>query len=318
MSIAQRIKRITSISNDRFTQTPPCPKSVKIEIVPRCNYKCQYCAICFRKEQPTQDMDWGLFKTMTRDMKQAGVEEIGVFYIGESFMNPELLAKSIKFLKQELQIPYVFLTSNASLASYDAVRDCMRLGLDSLKWSCNAADTQQFTELMGMPEVMFGKALANIKAAKEVREKYGYKTKLYASSVKYDANQPARMDTVLKTMILPNVDEHYWLPLYTAGGQAIEKEGKLGMKPIAGNTGMLDDPVDPIPCWTLFTGAHIRADGTMTACCLDGTGYWQVGDLKTQKFMEAWHSQEFKDLRKAHLDNNIKGTKCEKCALFGG
>jgi hypothetical protein len=55
----------------------------------------------------------------------------------------------------------------------------------------------------------------------------------------------------------------------------------------------------------------------MTACCGDGTGYWEVGDLKTQSLMECWHSEEFKKLRKAHLEKNILGTKCEQCALFG-
>lgn len=39
--------------------------------------------------------------------------------------------------------------------------------------------------------------------------------------------------------------------------------------------------------------------------------------LSTNKsFMEIWHSKEFIELREAHLKLDIKGTKCEKCALF--
>ena len=41
-------------------------------------------------------MDFDLFKRITREMRDAGVEEIGVFYLGESFMNPRLLVDCIR------------------------------------------------------------------------------------------------------------------------------------------------------------------------------------------------------------------------------
>jgi hypothetical protein len=63
---------------------PPAPRSVKIEISPRCNYRCGFCALRTREKQPKWDMDFGLFKRITREMREAGVEEIGVFYLGES------------------------------------------------------------------------------------------------------------------------------------------------------------------------------------------------------------------------------------------
>ena len=316
MSIKEHLKPITHIPDECLLVTPPVPKSVKIELVSHCNYKCQYCAITFRNGNPVKDMDWELFKRITKEMRELGVQEIGVFYIGESFTNPQLLVKSIKYLKDELKTPYVFLTSNASLARYEVVEQCMEAGLDSLKWSCNAADEEQFEKLMGMDRKLFDLAKYNIKVAKEIRDKGCYQTKLYASSILYDNEQPKKAYDFLTQHVIPYVDEHYWLPLYTAGGQAKEKEAELGMQPIAGNTGRLDDPAEPIPCWTLFTASHIRSDGTMTACCLDGIGNWEMGDLTKNTFMECWHSEDFKKLRQAHLDNNIIGTKCEKCAMY--
>lgn len=316
MSIAQRLKPITHIPKDRLSITPPVPTSVKIELTSRCNYKCQYCAYSFRDGTIGRDMDWDLFVRITKEMRNLGVKEIGIFYIGESFCNPKLLVKAIDYLKNNLEIPYVFLTSNASLAFPEQVRACMEAGLDSLKWSCNAGDDEQFSELMGVPIILFNTALDNIRNAYFIRNIGNYKTKLYASSIKYNDQQSQRMSQLLQVNILPYVDEHYWLPLYTAGGQAKEKERKLGFKPIAGNTGRLDNPSEPIPCWTLFTASHILVDGRMTACCLDGIGNWVVGDLRKQSFMQCWHSKEFQELRRAHLEKNIVGTKCEKCALY--
>ena len=70
-------------------------------------------------------MDFGLFKRITREMREAGVEEIGVFFLGESFMNPRLLVDCIRYLKADIEMPYVFLTSNASMAFPEAVEACM-------------------------------------------------------------------------------------------------------------------------------------------------------------------------------------------------
>ncbi len=314
MSIISHLKGITNIPESHLKENPPCPPSVKIELTSKCNYKCKFCAYTTRESYIPKDMDWSLFKRITEEMRNEGVREIGLFYIGESFMNPSLLIRAVKYLKKKLKIPYVFLTANASLARYNVVHLLMEHGLDSLKWSCNAADRTQFEEILGAPSQLLDEALKNIKQAHEIRAKYNYKTGLYASSVKYDDDQPALMKPILEH-ILPYVDEHYWLPLYTAGGMNTQKEKDLSMQPVAGNPGRLDAMVDPIPCWTLFTAAHILVDGRMTACCLDGTGKWVVGDLKRQGFMQTWNSERFKKLRKAHLNKSIKNTLCAECVM---
>ena len=138
-SITDRIDNVTRIPPAYLNAALPAPKSVKIEISPRCNYRCGFCALRTREVQPKWDMDFGLFKRITREMRDAGVGEIGVFYLGESFMNPRLLVDCIAWLKRDIEMPYVFLTSNASMAFAEALEECMKAGLDSLKWSVNAA-----------------------------------------------------------------------------------------------------------------------------------------------------------------------------------
>ena len=101
-AITDRIDNITRIPAAYQKAELPAPKSVKIEISPRCNYRCGFCALRTREVQPKWDMDFGLFKRVTREMREAGVEEIGVFYLGESFMNPRLLVDCIRYLKRAL------------------------------------------------------------------------------------------------------------------------------------------------------------------------------------------------------------------------
>ncbi len=315
--ITDRIDNVTRIPANFLKARLPAPKSVKIEISPRCNYRCGFCALRSREVQPKWDMDFALFKRITREMREAGVEEIGVFYLGESFMNPRLLVDCIAYLKREIAMPYVFLTSNASMAFPEAVEACMQAGLDSLKWSVNASDEAQFESVMGVSGKLFHRALDNVAAAWDTRKRGGYGTGLYASSIRYDGEQQQRMEQLLNARVRPYVDQHYWLPLYSMGAFATQREEQLGYRPTAGNQGRLDALREPLPCWSAFTEGHVTAEGKLSACCFDATANWTMGDLSQTPFMEAWNSAAFVALRAAHLKKDVRGTVCESCIAYG-
>jgi MoaA/NifB/PqqE/SkfB family radical SAM enzyme len=281
---------------------------------------CGFCALRMRDCQPTadEDMDIELFQRITTEMREAGVEEIGVFFLGESFMNPGLLIDAIAWCKQDLKFPYVFLTSNASLSFPNRVEACMEAGLDSLKWSVNAATPEQFQEVMGVKPQLYERAFEHIREAWELREMFGYKTKLYASSIRFDGEQQEKMEKLLEERVYPYVDQHYWLPLYSMGSFATQREAELGYRPTAGNQGRLGALREPLPCWSAFTEGHVRADGGLSACCFDAGGQWLMGDLKEQSFMDAWQSEKFQTLRKAHIAKDVTGTICENCVAYGG
>ena len=317
MTITDRIDATTRIPENYRHPILPAPRSVKIEISPRCPLRCQFCSLRTRETQPREDMDFDLFRRITAEMREAGVEEIGVFYIGESFSNPALLVDCIKWCKS-IGFPYVFLTSNAALSTAEHVEACMKAGLDSLKWSVNAADAEQYRELMGVSAKYFTRALKNIKDAKRVRDEGGYQCGLYASSIRYDGEQHDKMQALLEAEIHNYVDEHYWLPLFgQMTRQTEERIAELGFVPTAGNQGRLDALRDPLPCWTAFTEGHVTADGQLSACCFDATGHFSMGDLKEIPFMEAWNSEPFQALRAAHLRKDISGTVCEGCMAYG-
>jgi MoaA/NifB/PqqE/SkfB family radical SAM enzyme len=314
--ITERIDKTTCIPPEFYRATLRAPRSIKIEISPRCNYRCGFCALRTREAQPRWDMDFALFKRITREMREAGVEEIGVFFLGESFMNPRLLVDCIQYLKADVGMPYVFLTSNASMAFPEAVEACMKAGLDSLKWSVNAADSLQFEQIMAVSGKLFERALSNIEAAWNVRAQKGYRTGLYASSIQYDGAQQQKMDALLERRVKPFVDQHYWLPLYSMGSFATQREEELGFRPTAGNQGRLGALRDPLPCWSAFTEGHVTAEGGLSACCFDATSNWIMGDLTKQSFLDAWNSPEFVKLREAHLRKDVRGTICENCIAY--
>ena len=317
MSITKNIDNITHIPEEYKTPRPPCPKSVKIELTGRCNYRCGFCALRMRDCQPKadEDMDLEFFKEITVDMFNAGVREIGVFYLGESLMNPNLTVKAIEWLKM-MGMPYVFLTTNGSLATPAVLHRLMAAGLDSLKFSINAADMEQFEEVMGVKRKLYADALENLKAAYEIRESCGYATKLYASSIRYDGDQQARMEELVSRRVRPYVDEWYELPLYSMGSVATERERELGYRPTAGNQGRIGGLVRPLPCWSAFTEGHVRSDGVVSLCCFDADGRFQVGNLHEDSWMDIWHNDKFTEIRRAHLKEDLTGTVCEECVAY--
>jgi radical SAM protein with 4Fe4S-binding SPASM domain len=169
---------------------------------------------------------------------------------------------------------------------------------------------------MGVKASLFETSLVNIRQAHGTRAEHGFKTKLYASSIQYDDDQQAKMRELLRARVEPYVDQHYWLPLYSMGAFAADREAELGFRPTAGNQGRLGALRAPLPCWSAFTEGHVTAEGKLSACCFDATKHWTMGDLTEQSFMEAWNSPEFVALREAHLRKDVKGTACEACVAY--
>jgi len=310
--ITDRIDAITRIDSEYLGASIPAPRSVKIELTGRCNFSCAFCARG-QNLRDVADIDKGFFKRILQEMRDEGVEEIGLFYLGESFMVP-WLPEAIEYAK-DIGFPYVFLTTNGSLASPKKVKACMEAGLDSLKFSYNYADGDQLKEIAKVKTSYFDKIVVNMIESRRIRDEGNHKCGLYASYIEYDGDQQERMlDAV--TEIEPYMDEVYALPLYNQASLVTDEEKARGWAYTAGNRGRLDALRDPLPCWSAFTEGHITWDGRLSACCFDHNDNLTMGDLNEQGFMEAWNSQRFQELRTAHLNKDIKGTACENCVAY--
>jgi len=272
-------------------------------------------------------MDWWLFQKITEDMRVSGVEEIGLFYLGESFMAKDLLVKCTEWVKKDMEFPYVFLTSNAVNADAQTVAKLINAGLDSLKWSVNGASYEQWHEITGGTEIMFAQALKNIKNAHEVRHYNGNGMMISASSILYEGEQEKKMKEFLNKCIRPYVDKHYWLPLYQMSMYKDKVEKETGFTPTAGNMGRIDEETMkpnrlPLPCWSVFTEGHVRVDGGLSACCFGADDKFDMGLLDGTNFMRQWNSPKFQKIREAQLNvktkgqDALKGTICEVCVAY--
>ena len=65
-------------------------------------------------------MDWALFTRVAGELREAGVEQLGLFYIGESFLC-DWLPEAVRYAKRACGYPYVFLTTNGVAASRERI-----------------------------------------------------------------------------------------------------------------------------------------------------------------------------------------------------
>ena len=316
-TITERIDRITEIAEPWRGTIIPVPRSVKIELTGRCNFSCAFCARS-AKLRDQQDMNKMLFQRLLKEMRSVGVEEIGLFYLGESFMTT-WLEDAVRFAKQEAKFPYVFLTTNGSLAKPQRLRRCFINGLDSLKFSLNYADRDQFVDVAQADERLFDIMLNNIKDAYSERNKVynatGHHCGLYASYIDYDDEQGEKMKELIAELE-PYLDEIYALPLYNQASLVTGEANSRDWSIRAGNPGRLDAMREPLPCWAVFTEGHITWDGKLSACCFDHDGKFHMGDLTNESFLFAWNSEKFQELRAAHLKRDVTGTVCENCIAY--
>lgn len=309
--ITERIERLKQLDGAVRSPAPPLPRSAKIELTSRCNYACRFCASHLRSNA-RQDMPWLLYRRLARKLRSAGVEQLGLFYIGESLLYRRLGA-AVRYAKHDCGYPYVFLTTNGALATAERVRELMLAGLDSLKFALNFADSGQLARGAGAASGDFDGLIRNVLDACRIRDEVqgqtGRRCAVSASSLLYDALQPQRMEKTLE-QLKPHLDQHYWLPLYGRSQNWVSGVGAADASEPLAATGK------EVPCWPLFTEAHITADGRLAACGLDHSSRFHMGDLRTSSLRDAWHAPPFQALRAAHLGGDVSATACAQCVAY--
>lgn len=282
----------TIAKNDNITMETK-PTTVKLELTGCCTLDCVFCAHHkmaekkIRQKLLTQeefDLAYAYIKSFP------SIKEIGLFYMGESSLHPKL-AEFYKKIKKDGYFTY--LTTNAT--KIDTVIDAIPY-IDSLKVSWNYKDVDDFVKKTRRHKELYYQCFDNIITLASFCHLNG--KKLAVSTVLDDMREAYDK---ARSLMLAIADEHYFIPLQTQGGTF--KNGSGGV------IGEADNPVKPMPCWSLFKGLYIDCDLNVRACCYGHDDSHIILNLKDKTIDNRTLLLKTKN---AQL-RNVVPTMCQNC-----
>ena len=291
---------------------PPAPASLNIELNNTCNQRCLFCQYhgenakySIHEKPSTIPLDYA-----KRILEQAielgiGKKELGLYFAGEAMLYSEL--PEIVSYAKGLGFPYVFITSNGSLASIDKVKKLLEAGLDSIRFSVNAADAETYKRYHGKDHFEIVK--------QNVYDLYQYTTK-HDISITTSISCVITKETIgiqdaIKTIFGKYVDEIIFIPLSLSNLRNLDY--------FKANLALVNDENTTVNrdfvCPLIFNTMYINAFKQVFPCC-EGF-FYSIAQLDDEiDLLGAWNNERMKQLREIFVGGrDDEGTICQDCYL---
>ncbi len=269
-------------------ERPALPHNMMVELSNACNHACAFCPNPYMTRRKGRIDEGLLFRVITQ-AATAGVREIGFYTTGDPFIHKGLA--TFTHHAKEAGISYTYISTNGGLATPDRAKAVIDAGMDSIKFSINAGSRETYKLIHGVDD--FDNVVANLRFISGYRKAHRPDLRLYITCV---VTKPMEHEIgSFKTLFGPLVDEMTFDPV----------------TPLA-----WPDPVlNPAhgTCPMPFNRLHVTYEGYLTLCCVDFQNYLAVADLNTTSLRDAWHSPNFIEMRRKHLEQRLEGTLCGRC-----
>lgn len=283
-----------------FDVRPPFPHNMLVEVTNACNHHCVFCGYQNMK-RPKRCCDKEIMLDIIRQAYENGTREIGFYLIGEPLMNPDL--ETYVAHAKDLGFEYIYLTTNGALADIERMKTLIKAGLNSVKFSVNAATPESYEFIHGHDD--YEKVKKNIYDLRKYFTENNLEVPIFISFVKTKQNgdDAARLHKDFDLF----VDRIYEYPCANLGDNMqtlLDKNVVEREQLISGSR---------VPCDMIFNRLHVTCEGYLNACCADANGYMAVIDLHETSLADAWYSDEMMALRQRHLNGDLYGMLCYNC-----
>jgi pyruvate-formate lyase-activating enzyme len=295
--VKKKLKEIKR--NICFEKHPPLPINMIVEVTNACNHACMFCAHS-KMQRKVGMMDFDFFKNVSKQAYDGGTREIGFYLGGEPLANKNL--SSFVSYAHELGFEYIYMTTNGALADIDIMKELIRDGLNSVKFSINAGTAETYKKIHGRDD--FDVVITNLINLSNYVKAEKMNVGLFVSYVICCQNKDEVV--LLRDRIEKYVDDMVTIQAYNQGGNMYEI-----------NDGITLDPnyvYAKAPCSMIFNRIHITWEGYLNACCVDFNNDLVVADLNKTPLLEAWNSEKMVGLREMHLNNKFPtDVMCYNC-----
>ncbi len=291
-------------SKDIYSLTPPFPREITLDINNRCNHKCYFCANPKIREYDALNLELA-FKLM-KEAKENGSTDLALQATGEPFMDKRLP----EFIKEgkRLGYDYIYINTNGALANSKRAKPVIDAGCDSIKFSINAHNREDFKKVHGYDD--FEKVIENLKWIFNYRNENNIKMGIYVSTVKNSKSDFVAKD--IEKIIKANCDKFEFREISNQGGGMMELKETEEIK--EGNVlGSLKEDDVMSRCVYPFNRIVVNPHGFVVACTADFHKQLEIGDTTKKTLSEIWNSDKFQYLRNKHLSKKLDGLFCNKC-----
>jgi len=283
----------------------PFPKNAMVELSSVCNHACVFCTNP-RMKRASSRLGVDFFQKFMNDATDLGLEEVGLYTTGEPLMMKNLI-DFIEIAKAS-SIKYIYITTNGKLAKIERMKKLIGAGLNSVKFSINAGSKETYKLVHGYDD--FDSVINNLKDLRTYVDHQNIKVKILSSFVLTRHSTHEIED--YKNIVGPLVDDFFISDVEGQGGQSLQQEKglKSDLSPTYPEEGLAK------PCKMLWNRLHVTQEGYLTLCCVDYENSLVYADLNKTSLKKAWNNIIISQMRKRHLDQNLKGTLCHNC-LYG-
>jgi len=300
-------KRLNQFEVDEYREVAEYPKNALIEVTNSCNHKCVFCKSSNQLRRATY-LDLSVFRRFVEEAAELGLEEVGLYGTGEPFM-----VKNIhEFIgaAKTAGVRRVYLTSNGALATRDRVKKCVEAGLDSIKFSINAGNAQDYYLIHGSDD--FDTVLENVVGIHEWVQAENIPLQMLGSCVAVPSL--GHIHEEHRQHFAPYFEDIQYVIASSQGGQAFDislhtddLSAVFDRNMFQANDGAVS------PCSMLWNRYHLTAEGYLTACCVDYDLNLAFGELSSASLADAWNNEKIKSLRRKHIEGKLEGTICDQC-----
>lgn len=281
-----------------------------------CNFNCYFCPTNNKKLKPEYrrylDSQQMMMSMETFNNAVNGIKELEdqtkVIYLvgqGEPLLNPNI-AYMVDTLKKENVCREVRIITNGTKLTSELARDLVNAGLDVLKVSVEALDSDGYKQICGV-DFDFNRLVENVETFYSISRgsKTVLTTKILTDSLvnKDDLNRFYDIfEPISDYQEIRNV-ETYWPDFafeVSRKGHELTDISEMGPGGI---------------CSGMFTEGNIQPNGDICLCRIDWAGNLILGNVNRDSFKKIWDSEERKRCLLANLDGKRDTLGiCSKCA----
>jgi len=288
------------------------PLFVSIEPTTSCNLRCPQCPSGLREfTRPTGMLQEELFKSLILQLK-GHLFSLTFYFQGEPFLNPDFL-KMVAFANQ--QGIYTITSTNAHYMNEETAKATVQSKLDELIISVDGSSQYSYSKyrvggqlekvVEGTKQILLQKKILKSYFPHVVWQFIVFKhNEKEIDEIRALAKDLGVNEVRIKTAQIYDFENgHDWIP-DNADYSRYEKtsNGKYKIK-----NKLLNQ------CWRMWQGCVITWDGKVVPCCFDKDAKYRLGELKTQKFSEVWHSGEYQHFRQSILKGRNQIDICTNC-----